>query len=229
MKCVIVDDEKMSRQVIKHCIEKTESLNLVKEFGNSVEAFEFLNSNETDLLFLDVEMPDMNGIELLQNLEKKPLVILITSKEEFALDAYKNDVVDYLVKPIVLPRFLKAVVKAQRLFHNVESVEEPSKEFIFIRENQKLVKIYMKDIFWIESLGDYVVIHTETKKHTIYTTLTNILAKLPKDQFVRVHRSYIVRIDKISLIEGNSIIIKKNLIPISKSYKNILVEKLNLI
>ncbi|KAA3599313.1 MAG: DNA-binding response regulator [Calditrichaeota bacterium] len=229
MKCVVVDDEKMSRQVIKHCIEKTESLSLVKEFGNSVEAFEFLNGNEIDLLFLDVEMPDLNGIELLQNLENKPLVILITSKEEFALDAYRNDVVDYLVKPVTLPRFLKAVVKTQRLFHNVETIEDSSKDFIFIRENQKLVKIYVTDIYWIESLGDYVVIHTESKKHTIYTTLTNILSKLPKDQFVRVHRSFIVRIDKISLIEGNSIIIKKELIPISKSYKNILIEKLNLI
>lgn len=229
MKCVVVDDEKMSRQVIKHCIEKTDALTLVKDFGSSVEAFEFLNENEIDLIFLDVEMPDMNGIELLENLEQKPLVILITSKEEFALDAYRNDVVDYLVKPVLLPRFLKAVSKAQKLFQNDSSVEDVTKEFIFIRENQKLVKIYVKDIFWVESLGDYVVIHTENKKHTIYTTLTNIVKKLPKDQFVRVHRSFVVRIDKISLIEGNTIVIKKELIPISKSYKSSLIEKLNLI
>ena len=227
MNCIIVDDEELSRLAIKKCIEQTQFLNLVGVCNDAMEATEVLQTEKVDLVFLDIEMPNMSGIDLVKNFEV-PQIIFVTSKSEFASEAFELDVTDYIVKPVELPRFLKAANKAKEI-HESKGVAEVHSDHVFIKQDSRYIKIKLEDIYYIEALADYVNIYLENKRHTILSTMKAIEAKLPDEQFVSVHRSYIVRIDRIKEIEDNTIVMGEKLIPVSRSYKENLMNHLKML
>ena len=230
MKCIIVDDTKAARAAIKQLITQVDFLELLTEFDNGVDAFNFLKKEDVDLIFLDVEMPNMSGIEFLKSLEKRPIVILNTAKKEYAAEAFELNVADYLVKPLTLPRFLTATNRAKEIFDSKShSVDTTEKEYIFIRANGVLTKVQIKDIQYIQALGDYVNIYAEDKRHTVHLNLRAIEEKLPAELFYRIHRSYLINIDKITSIEKETAYIVKHPIPIGEAYKSALLKKVNLI
>lgn len=232
MNCIVVDDSKIARETIKLLIEQFSFLKLVKECENPVEAFEYLKNEPVDLVFLDVEMPGMSGIELLKNLDKHPIVILVTSKKDYAVEAFELNVVDYLIKPVNLSRFMVAVTKAKELFDNKDNKQvynENNKEYIFVRSGGLLIKIKLENIQYIQAIGDYVNIFTPEKRHTVHITLKNIEEKLPSDKFFRLHRSYLVSLSHIDNIEENSAYTGKHPLPIAGQFKKELLRKLNMI
>ena len=227
MKCVIVDDEEVARKVVKSYIEKTKGLSIVADFENAIDAYNLLKEEKIDLLFLDIDMPEMSGIELIKSLEHKPMVVMITGRDDLAVEAYELAVVDYLVKPVKYPRFIKAVEKAQgTLSKNV--IDTPGMGDIYVKADSKIVRISLKDIKFVEALSDYVIIHTEKKKYIVHSTMKGIAGRLPAGEFARVHRSFIVNINQIETIEDMSNIIMPNkIIPIGASYKTDFFNKLN--
>src|SRR3954470_16896172 len=233
MKCIIVDDNKMARTAIKLLIAQVDFLDLKQECASPIEAFNYLKAEEVDLVFLDVEMPGMTGVELIKNLEKRPIIILITSKKDYAIEAFELNVADYIVKPVSLPRFTMAVSRAKELFdsknedHGVK--HEKDKEYIFARSNNVLAKIRIDDIKYIQALGDYVNIFTDDKRYTVHITLKGIEEKLPQDKFYRLHRSYITSLNHIDNIEESTAYIGKHPLPIGEQFKKELLKKLNLI
>ena len=230
MNCIIIDDEEMSRNAMKHLVAQIPFLNLCGVCNDVKEAQGLLNNSQIDLMLLDVEMPDINGLDFIKGLKKHPLTILATSNKEYAIEAFEYNVIDYLVKPISLDRFFKAIAKAKEIFDNSQqTLDSLNKEYVFIKSNGTLIKIAIKDILWLEALGDYVTINTAEKKYTIHSTMKSIEKKLPPQVFVRVHRSFIVSLDNISSIDDHTIIINKQLIPIGAIYKENLTKKLNLL
>lgn len=233
MNCVVVDDDKLSRRILEEFIKKTDELELLYSFSNPVEAINTLKkSGEIDLIFLDIEMPEMNGIEFLNSLKTRSQVIIVSSKGQYAIDAFEFDVTDYILKPIVYNRFFKAVDKASVRFEK-EKTNTMGKDEIFIKKNSSLVRLKYGEILWVEALENYVVFNTFKDKYTIHFTMKAIEQKLPADKFTRVHRSYIVNTSSILIIEDNSVIIKtqegNKAIPIGKSYKENLMNDINLI
>lgn len=229
MNCIIIDDDVMSGNAVKYLVSQIPYLNLVGMGTTPQEAIALLSNNKVDLMLLDIEMPDMSGLELIKSLKTQPFVILITSKKEYALEAFEHNVVDYLLKPIALDRFFKAVAKVKEMKDN-SSVTENSGYSFFIKNNGTLVKINSKDILWIEALGDYITIHiADNKKYTIHSTMKMVENKLASDKFVRVHRSFIIAVDHISSIDDNVIVIGKQLIPVGAVYRDNLARHLNLL
>ncbi len=232
MNCIIVDDDEMSRRVVEEYTKRTDFLNLVESFSSAVEAINFLKQNEDiQLVFLDIEMPEMTGIEFLNSLDLPPQVIIVSSKEKYALQSYEYSVTDYLLKPITYARFFKAVSKAYEHYNRNRSPVDGEKE-IFIKKNSSLVRIKYNDILWVEALENYVVINTPIEKFTIHFTMKSIENQLPSVKFKRVHRSFIVNISRITSIEDNSVVIKladsRKIIPIGKSYRDKLLKEINL-
>jgi DNA-binding LytR/AlgR family response regulator len=229
MNCIVVDDEEFSRNVIKHFINKTDGLNLLAECENAAEAFKVLKSDEIDIVFLDVEMPDMTGIELMKALDDMPQIILVTSRPNYAVEAFEYSVTDFLVKPVNYARFLKAVSKAEtNLKASNVTIENKTNE-VFVKADSKIIKLKLSDIIYIEALSDYVIINTPTRKYIIHSTMKGLEKKLPESDFVRVHRSYIVNFGKIDQIEDLNVIVPGKTIPIGASYKNTFMKKLNLL
>ena len=228
MRCAIVDDDEMSIRLITEYINQTDFLNLVGAYSSAIKASNVLLREPVDLIFLDVEMPDMTGLELIKSLERKPQIILITSKKDYAIEAFEYQVADYLLKPVGYSRFLKAVTKARELFE-VKQKSASAPKHLYIKEDSVLVNVALNDIVWIEALGDYVTIHLTDKKHTVLTTMKAMDGKLPSDEFMRVHRSFIVRVDKINNLDGNMLVVGKKLIPIGKSYRKALMYRLNIV
>ncbi len=229
MKCLVVDDDKLSRGILEDLISDTSSLELVASCDDPIKAFNIIKESKIDLLFLDIEMPKMDGISMLKALSPLPQVILVTSHDEYAVESYEYDVTDFVKKPISTARFLKAVEKANKRFNTDASLFTTKGETIFIKSDSKLVQINTHKIFWIEALGNYMRVITEDGKYTILSTMKDVANKLPSDEFVRVHRSFIVRLDKIESIEDNYIVINNNQINIGKAYKEGLSGKLNLL
>jgi len=235
MNCIIIDDDKFSTKIIAEFVTKTEGLELLGTYESAVDGINYLNgkdSEEVDLLFLDIEMPEMTGIDLLKTLNVLPQVIIYSSQEKYALESYEYNVTDYLLKPVTYPRFLKAINKVKEKNEKKEELSKDSSE-IFIKNNSSLVRIKYEDILWIEALENYVVLNTFKDKFTIHFTMKAISDKMPTNKFVRVHRSFIVNLSKIKVIEDNSVIIKTDtgskVIPIGKSYKDKLMNDINLI
>jgi len=229
MKCLIVDDDDLSRGILEDLINDTSSLSLVESCDDPIKAFNILKENDIDLLFLDIEMPKMDGISMLKSLNPLPQVILVTSHDEYAVESYEYDVTDFVKKPISAARFLKSIEKASKRFQKTSSSFTAKGETVFIKSDSKLVQINTNQIYWIEALGNYMRVITEDGKYTILSTMKDVANKLPSDDFVRVHRSFIVRLDKIESIEDNYIIINENQINIGKAYKEGLNKKLNLL
>lgn len=232
MDCIIVDDNKLARAAMVHLISQVEFLTLKQECENPVEAFNFLKKESVDLVFLDVEMPGMTGIEFVKNLDKRPIIILITAKKEYAVEAFELNVADYIVKPVTLARFMVAVSRAKELFESKDEkidVAEKDMDYIFVRNKSVLTKIKIDDIIYIQALGDYVNIFTADKRYAVHMTLSGIEKKLPPDKFYRLHRSYIVALNHIDNIEEGTAYVHKYPIPIGEQFKQPLLKKINLI
>lgn len=221
MNCIVIENDLAQQNKMLEFIEKTESLNLVQSYTNSLSAIQDLPNRDIDVIFLSAEMPGMNGIEFLEEykLSEKTKVILTATNSEYAIKAFDNGVIDYLLYPITFPRFLKAVNRVVQLTKDNSS----SKEYFFIKMGKVRVRIMFNDILWIKSASEYIVIHTLQGRYMIYSSMSDILDRLPKG-FVRVHRSNIVSINKIEKIHLDSIEINGQLIKISKGYKNELEE-----
>ena len=233
MQCIIIDDDKVSRLVIEKYIKKTDFLELTEIFDNAEDAANFFNSkNKTELIFLDIEMPGMSGVEFLEILDNLPQIIVVSAKEKYALQAIEFDVTDYLLKPVSYSRFLKAGTRAKNKYE--EEAAKLSPEGIFIKSSSSsFVRLFYDDVLFIEAMENYVLIQTTTKKHTIHFTMKALLEKLPSGKFIRVHRSFIVNRDKIERIDNNLIFMqsleKSKSIPLSKSYKDDFMKKLNIV
>jgi two-component system LytT family response regulator len=228
MDCIIVDDDKTSRNAMKHLVSQVNYLTLVGLCSNANEALELLNNGKIDLLLLDIEMPDISGLDLIKSLKNPPLTILATSRKDYAIEAFECNVVDYLVKPFSFDRFFKAIEKAKEIFENAQqTIDFSNKNTAFIKSSGTIIKINISEIQWIEALGDYITIHTSTKKFTIHSTMKTIENKLDSSKFIRVHRSFIVAVDNISSIDDNVIVIEKQLIPVGAVYKENLIKRLN--
>lgn len=216
---------------MKQLVSQVQMLELVAECSDAMQAYNYLNSGQVDLLFLDIEMPGMTGIELTKKLgNKKPLIIFTTAKPDYAVEAFELNVVDYVVKPVSTARFLQAVEKAKEaLDSNKQEVKIEDKEFVFVKDNGILKKLNVEDILYLEAMGDYVKVHTPQKFHVLHSTLKSIEEKLPLNKFLRIHRSYIVALHKIDFIQDGIISIGKSSIPVAETYKAALNKRLNLL
>ena len=225
--CLVVDDEPIARQGLLEHIAQINFLNNIAACKNAIEASTYLHIQQIDLIFLDIQMPEITGITLLKVLQKKPLVILTTAYSEYALESYDFDVVDYLLKPITLERFLRAVDKASQRLENVQTLsvqkEKPpiveGQDFIFVKDGTKLVKIRYADILYVEGLKDYVTIHTRQQKVVSLQRLKILEEQLPSNKFIRIHNSFIVALDAIDAVHKGDVQIGSALLPISDSYK----------
>lgn len=224
MKCIIIDDEPLAREGMKLNVNEVSALELAGCFESAVEANDFLMNNEIDLMFLDIEMPDMTGFEFLKCLSNQPMVIITTAYPQYALESYDLNVIDYLVKPIRIERFIKAVNKAEELFKLKNApkitIESFGEDYIFVKSERKYVKLFFKDIKFIEGLKDYVIIHTTQKKIMTAMNVKTIENQLPKEIFARVNKSYIININCINEIDNDFIIIAPNEIPLGRTYRD---------
>ncbi len=228
MRCLIVDDDALSRTVIEHFVAQHETLTLAGTCESAIEAANVMRKTEVDLLFLDVEMPGMTGLELLKSMEDRPQVVLVTAKEEYAIEAFDVDVTDYLLKPVSYARFLKAVQRAQKAFTPTRE-EATENDYVFVKADGRLIKLLLREIRWIEAQGDYMLIHAADQRYMVHGTMKSMEKKLPTNDFARVHRSYIVRIDQIEDIEDATIVIGRDVVPIGGSYKRRLLKRLRTI
>ncbi|MFV0272933.1 MAG: LytR/AlgR family response regulator transcription factor [Macellibacteroides fermentans] len=222
LKCIITDDEPIARKGLQNYVERIDFLELVGVCEDAIQLNNQLKSQQADLLFLDIEMPYMTGIELLNSLSNPPKVIITSAYAEYAIKGYDLEVSDYLLKPISFDRFLKAVNK---VYDQLISSQTPVvQDYLFVKTSLKLEKIRFNDMRFIEGVENYVAIYTSDGKIITHTTLRTILQKLPPERFVQVHKSYLVNIDKIDSIEGNLLGIGKNKIPLSRTYKETALE-----
>lgn len=228
--CLIVDDEPIARDILVSYVEKIPNLWLVKSCKNALEAFNVINSQKIDVFFLDINMPDVNGLSLAKMIPKESKVIFTTAYREYAVEGFNLKAVDYLLKPIAFDRFLEAVNKYLELDKprqlNIVSEEIISSDFFFVRSERKMVRINFDAIVYIESLSDYIKIHLNDKSVVTRETITNIEAKLPQHLFIRTHRSYIVAMKMIESYTNEYVEVRKKAIPISRSYKESILNKL---
>lgn len=226
LNCVIVEDEPLARNLLVEYVRKVPSLNLIEACSSPIAALDVLRNNAIDLLFLDVQMPELTGISLLKVLQKRPLVILTTAYSDYALEGYELDIVDYLLKPITFERFLRAVDKAsQRLEPRISTppsirsqtaLEQP---FVFVKDGTKLVKVIFDDILYVEGLKDYVTIHMKNQKVISLQRLKTLEDELPSDRFIRIHNSFIVALQAIDAVHKNNVQIRNAMLPIGETYK----------
>ena len=234
---IIVDDEPLAQDVLETYIGKTPELNLIRKCNNAFEANEALKNNQIDLMFLDIQMPQLTGIDFIKTLEKKPLVIFTTAYPNYAVAGFELNALDYLLKPISVDRFMKAVNKAMDMIglqkrdqgHAPAGGEDD--EYFFVKADKKLVKVNFKDIVYIEGLKDYVIIRMETARVITLQTMKSLEDKLPLAKFKRIHRSYIVNLDKVEAIVGNMVEVQEKgqpkHLPIGKNYRDELLEMIN--
>jgi DNA-binding LytR/AlgR family response regulator len=229
-KVLIVDDNSMARLLLRQLLEQVPSISITGECENAVEAIALLNKNDVDILFLDIEMPGMSGIDLLKSLPVKPLTILTSANKGYGAEAYELNVVDYLVKPLYLPRTMMAINRATELLKQKDVyLNQVETDHLFIKENKIIRKVLIDDIYLLESKGDYVKIYVVEKYHIVHATLKLFEDRLPVTKFMRVHRSYIVALDKIDYIEDNILYINNLPVPLSESYRSSFLKKLNML
>jgi DNA-binding LytR/AlgR family response regulator len=226
LKVVILDDDKISREIIRSYSNFTDFLTINAEFDNPVQALKELEQLDCDLIFLDIEMPEMSGIDFIEAAKHIPQVIIISSKPEYAAESYNYDVTDYLVKPIEYNRFLKAANRAKAISETISLNGPTDEKHIFVKSNGDLVKLNFSTILYVEAFADYVQIHTEDKRYTVLSTMKSIHAKLGSDDFLRIHRSFIVAINRIETIHENTLVIGKKTVKISRKYKKLLKDKI---
>ncbi len=226
---LIIDDEPIARAGILEHISQIEFIHPVAECKDTVEAIEWLHRQPVDVLFLDIEMPGLSGLDFIKNLPDSPLVIFTTAYPEYAIESYELDVLDYLLKPISFPRFLRAAMKARNNLSEKRSASlRVDHDFFFIKCNQKIEKVMIADVLYVEGLSNYIIIHTQVKKYIVYLTFKSIEEQLPPSLFIRAHKSYLVSIKAIRAIDAHDIFLDNNTrIPISKGYREELMSKVN--
>ena len=236
MNCIIIDDEATSRTIIGELCSSYKNLNVVEVFSNAIEAIKYLNQNKTDLIFLDIHMPDFNGFDFIRTLKDPPFIILTTADAEFAIQAFEYDcIVDYIVKPIKPERFKKSIQKVEGKLNEKVTATTTEKEKLqtvddfYVNINKRLIKIDIQSIYLVEAKGDYIYLKTDHKNYTVHSTLKKIEEKLPDHMFLKIHRSYIININKIIDIEDNSVLIEKDIVPVSRSNRPELMKRLNLL
>ena len=229
-KVLIVDDNKVIRLMLSEMLRKIDDVEIVGECETAMEAKSFLSKHAVDILLLDVEMPGMTGLELLKLLPERPATILITAKTGYAIEAFELNVIDYIVKPVSIARVMLAIEKAKELLDMKNTqLNEVNREQIFIKDNKVIRKILLNEILWLESKGDYVKINTIEKQYIIHATLKSMEEKLPAAEFVRIHRGFLIPVSKIDYIEDGVAFIMGTPLPVSETYKNDLLKKLQLI
>ncbi|QZT37792.1 LytTR family DNA-binding domain-containing protein [Halosquirtibacter xylanolyticus] len=226
--CIIIDDEHLARRLIQGYVSKTPNLEVKETFDNAIDAITYLQSNTVDLIFLDIHMPNITGLEFIKTIQVDALIIITSAFSEYAIDGFDHDVFDYLLKPIAFPRFLKATTKALEFIEaNPEGkpieeniIQKTQKDYLTIKADHRLYKINFNDIIFIEGQREYVTFHTKKRKVTAYYSLKSLIETLPADQFIRIHKSYIVSIPSIETLEGNMLEVGGQKLPIGKSYKS---------
>ncbi|KQR72441.1 LytTR family DNA-binding domain-containing protein [Pedobacter sp. Leaf176] len=229
MKALIVDDNDIARTTLAHLAKQIPNLVIVNEYNNAIEAYNHLQNNQVDLIFLDIEMPEMTGIELTRNLVGKDIVIIFTSsKTEYALEAFELNIADYLLKPFTPARFLQAVSKAQTILDSKkEHVQFDKEEFIFVRDSNITRRLSLDDIYYAEAMGDYVKFYTSEKMFAIHGTMKAAEERLLKNNFIRVHRSYIIAVGKIDTLQDGGVVINGKFIPVADAYRKALNTRMN--
>lgn len=228
--CVIIDDEPLARKGLKEYIADVDFLDLIGEFDSSLKAEDLISRGEVQLLFLDIQMPKITGLDFFKTLKNPPPVIFTTAYPEYALEGFEVNALDYLVKPISFDRFLKAAMKAREFYEvrekNTAGISTSEQDHFFIKSDSRLIKIPFDDVLYVEALQNYVVIHTKDKKHISYLTFKSVEEYLPVSSFIKTHKSYIVSASKIESIEGSDLRIGTHLIPISRNLKDEVVERI---
>jgi len=235
MKCIIIDDDETARLILKqHCLN-TSNLQVLSEFSSAIDAIKYLNSNDVDLIFLDIYMPSFSGFDFIKTLNKSPKIVLTTSDKNLALEAFEfKNVIDYLVKPITKQRFEKSFEKVVSLSKTEDSTNtkenlNKKSDYLYVSVDRRLVNVHIPSIYLIEAKGDYINIKTDGKNYIVHSTLKKIEDKLPEELFFKVHRSFIINTSEIVDIEDNSVVVRKEVVPVSRSNKGILMDKLNLL
>ncbi len=222
--CIIIDDEPLAAEVIATHLSEFSNMELIGTFTNPMLALGVIESGNVDAVFIDINMPKMNGLDFIKSLETTPYFIITTAYREYAVESFDLDLLDYLVKPIPFARFLKSMNKLSQKFLNDKSFDQSSqaleKSFIFLKVDKKLIKIKFEDIFYIESLKDYIKVFTKSGDYLAHKSLSSISEEVPSNQFLRIHRSFTVALDKIEALEGNSVLITGKRIPIGRKYIN---------
>jgi len=226
LRCIIVDDSAMQRMAIAQLVNNHPNLALVSEYSNAIEANNGIKNNDIDLIFLDVEMPIITGFDFLESMENSPQVILITGKPDYALKAFEYDVTDYLYKPISQSRFDASIKRAVTKYEQINMINE-EEEFIFVKSNLRQRKVVLNDIKWVEALGDYIKLVTDEGNVVVLSTMKAFEQKLPKDKFLRVHKSYIVNLEKIEKFNSKTIEVGGSQVPLSRNKKTELDEALD--
>jgi DNA-binding LytR/AlgR family response regulator len=230
LNCLVIDDEPLARKGLKEYIDDVDFLTLAGEYDSPLKAMEQLSSGEVHLIFLDIQMPKITGLQFFKSLQQAPPVIFTTAYPQYALDGFELNALDYLVKPISFDRFLKAALKAKEYYElrsqNKQAANSKASDYLFVKVDGKLVKVFYDDILFVEAVQNYVLIHTREKKLMTYLTFHAIEEFLPANQFIKTHKSYLVAVSKIESIDGNCIQIKHHTIPISRNLKDDVMEKL---
>ncbi len=252
LRCLIADDDPSSQDVLSKYVDRHADLDALGACEDGIEAANILRKKEVDLILLDVEMPEMSGLELVESLSDPPAIVMVTGHEEYAVEAFEVDVVDYLVKPVRYARFLMAIERvSERLDPDGASHDEPappaveetaaeektesphladtSAENVFLKDGRRLIRVSLEDIQWIKAQGDYMLVQAESDRYMINSTMKELEDKLPSNQFVRVHRSHIVRIDQVKDIEDTTLIIDGKMLPIGPSYQDDLIEHIQML
>ncbi|TDE45038.1 response regulator transcription factor [Flavobacterium rhamnosiphilum] len=221
IKCVLIDDEPLATKVLLNYFTNFSDFEIIGTFYNPIEALEFINNNTIDVVFLDIHMPVMTGFELIKLIEYKTKIVITTAFREFAAESYELDVLDYLVKPIPLPRFIKCIHKIEAEFNlknNIKVESHRIEPYIFIKVDKKMIKITLDEILFIEGMKEYIKVVTTDKTYITHKSLTSLSEELPLDRFMRIHKSYTIAIDKVKSIEGNRIQILSYTLPIGRNY-----------
>lgn len=231
IRCLVVDDEPPARDLIASYVSRLDDFQIVAHLGNALEAFSYLQKSAVDLMFLDIQMPKMSGIELIKSLHHTPHIIITTAFREYATDGFDLDVLDYLVKPISFERFLKAIAKYHHYFpkpaDDVVNDNAFNQAYFFVRINRDQVKIFLKNILFIESIKDYIKIITQEKTYVTYDRLSNMEEKLPEGRFLRIHKSFIIALGKVKAFRNDSVKIGDVDLPVGRVYKQKFLEVFN--
>lgn len=225
IRCIIVDDEPLAREILEQYIKDTPHLNLITSCSSALDAIQVLSDYSVDLMFLDINMPKLNGINLIKSLEKAPEVIFTTAYSEFAVEGFELSAIDYLVKPFGFERFLKAVEKARARLR--DTITDDKERFLMVKADRRLYQLAIKDISYIEALGDFVKVHTLQKVYITSGTLKEYMHKLVNQGFVQIHKSYIISLKAISYLDGNQLSVEETFLPIGQTYKRHLLDELN--
>lgn len=231
MKCLIVDDNKIARVTIRHLASQMKDVTIAGDCASAVEAYDFLKTEKVDLVLLDIEMPGMNGLELTKNLTAPaPLIIFTTSKNDYAVEAFELNVVDYILKPVTQARFLQGIERAREILSSKQiNLQVIPDEFVFVRDSNIVRRIKMDDILFVEAMGDYVKLHTAQKFFAIHTSLKAVEERLPAQQFIRVHRSYIAALAQIDGLQDGALLIGGKSVPVADAYRAALNKRLNVL